>query len=118
MKHNLGGNTYPARGVILAVAVALAAGCVRLPRPVLANTQQTARPSSVNSAAASTKQININTASAGELEKLPGVGKVLAARIIEHRQNFGPFRRPEHLIVVRGISDRRFRLMRALVTAE
>jgi len=118
MKHNLGGNTQAARGVILAVAVALATGCVRFPRPVQTNTQQTTRPSNFDSATAPTKQININTASAGELEKLPGVGKVLAARIIEHRQNFGPFRRPEHLIIVRGVSDRRFRLLRALVNAE
>jgi DNA uptake protein ComE-like DNA-binding protein len=42
----------------------------------------------------------------------------MAARIIEHRQAFGHFRRAEHLIVVRGMSDRRFRVISALVTAE
>jgi len=62
--------------------------------------------------------ININTAPAGELEKLPGIGKGLAARIIEHREKWGPFRRPEHLIIVRGISDRRFRSLRSLITVE
>ena len=61
---------------------------------------------------------NINTAPAGELEKLPGIGKGLAQRIIGHRERFGPFRRPEHLIIVRGISDRRFRALRELVTIE
>jgi len=62
--------------------------------------------------------ININTATANELETLPGIGKGLAERIIEHRERFGPFRRPEHLIIVRGISDKRFRALRDLVTVE
>jgi competence ComEA-like helix-hairpin-helix protein len=62
--------------------------------------------------------ININTAPAAELEKLPGIGKGLAERIIEHRERFGPFRRTEHLIIVRGISDRRFRALRDLITVE
>ncbi len=62
--------------------------------------------------------ININTASANELETLPGIGKTLAERIIEHRERHGPFRRPEHLIIVRGISDKRFRALRKLITAE
>lgn len=64
------------------------------------------------------EQLNINTASARELETLPGIGKALAARIIEHRERYGPFRRTEHLIMVRGISDRRFRELRDLITIE
>src|SRR5436190_11401619 len=63
-------------------------------------------------------RININTASAEELEKLPGIGKALAARIVEHREKYGPFRKPEHLIIVRGISDKRFRALRELITVE
>jgi competence protein ComEA len=66
----------------------------------------------------SPSRININTASADELEKLPGIGKGLAERIIEHREKFGPFRRPEHLIIVRGISDKRFRALQDLITVE
>ena len=64
------------------------------------------------------QRININTASANELETLPGIGRGLAQRIIEHREKYGPFRRPEHLISVRGISDRRFRALRDLITVE
>jgi len=63
-------------------------------------------------------RININIASANELETLPGIGKSLAERIIDHREKYGPFRRPEHLIIVRGISDKRFRALRDLVTVE
>jgi competence ComEA-like helix-hairpin-helix protein len=63
-------------------------------------------------------RININTAAANELETLPGIGPGLAERIVEHRERFGPFRRTEHLIIVRGISDRRFRALRDLVTVQ
>jgi competence protein ComEA len=66
----------------------------------------------------SSKRININTASAQELETLPGIGKALAERIIEHRNKFGPFRKPEHLIIMRGISDKRFQSLRDLITVE
>ncbi len=61
---------------------------------------------------------NINIASVKELEKLPGIGKELAERIVEHREKYGPFRRPEHLIMVRGISDKRFRGLRDSITVE
>ena len=64
------------------------------------------------------QRININTASANELETLPGIGKGLAERIIDHRERFGPFRRTQHLIIVRGISDKRFRALRNMVTVE
>jgi competence ComEA-like helix-hairpin-helix protein len=64
------------------------------------------------------QRINVNTASAIELETLPGIGRALAERIIEHREKFGGFRRPEHLIIVRGISDKRFRALRDLITVE
>jgi competence ComEA-like helix-hairpin-helix protein len=62
--------------------------------------------------------ININTASIEELERLPGIGRGLAARILAHRNQYGRFRRTEHVMLVRGISERRFRAMRALITVE
>lgn len=65
-----------------------------------------------------TSAININTASKFELEKLPGVGAGLAERIIAHRQQYGPFRRPEQLMMVRGISDRKFRELRSMIVVE
>jgi competence ComEA-like helix-hairpin-helix protein len=64
------------------------------------------------------ERININTAATKDLERLPGIGKGLAERIVDHREKYGPFRRPEHLIIVRGISDKRFRALRDLVTVE
>jgi competence protein ComEA len=62
--------------------------------------------------------VDINTASFEELEKLPNVGAKLAQRIVEHREKYGKFRRVEHLILVQGISDRRFRLMQNLIKTE
>ena len=59
--------------------------------------------------------INLNTATSEELETLPGVGKIIAQRIVAHRQRYGPFRRVEHLMMVRGISDRKFRAIRTLI---
>jgi competence protein ComEA len=67
---------------------------------------------------ASAPLVNINDASPAELEKLPGIGRGLAARIVAHRAEYGRYRRPEHLMMVRGISDRRFRALRPLIKAE
>ncbi len=71
-----------------------------------------------NKVSAAENAVNINTASVAELEKLPNVGAKLAQRIIEHREKYGKFRRAEHLILVQGISDRRFRQMQNLIKTE
>lgn len=46
------------------------------------------------------------------------MGPALAARIVEHRERHGPFRRVEHLMSVRGFSERRFRELRPHLAAE
>ena len=48
--------------------------------------------------------VNINTASANELTQLPGIGDVLAARIVAYRETNGPFERIDELAEVEGIS--------------
>ena len=50
--------------------------------------------------------IDLNRASAQELEALPGIGPVLAARIVSRRERHGPFRSGEELLAVRGIGPR------------
>ncbi len=62
--------------------------------------------------------ININTGNVEVLQKLPHVGEKTALNIIEFRQKFGSFRKPEHLLLVRGISDKHFREMRKLIKVE
>lgn len=54
------------------------------------------------------KKININTATKEELEALPGIGPVMAGRIVRHRKISGAFRTVEELVVIRGISRRLF----------
>ncbi|MCX7822462.1 MAG: helix-hairpin-helix domain-containing protein [Syntrophobacterales bacterium] len=52
--------------------------------------------------------ININTANEAELQKLPGIGKVLSKRIVEYRTQHGPFAAPEDLMKVKGITQKKF----------
>lgn len=53
--------------------------------------------------------INLNTASVKQLESLPGIGEVIAKRIIEYRERQGPFRRPEEVIIIDGVSEAKYR---------
>jgi len=50
--------------------------------------------------------VDINRASVEELQRLPGVGPILAQRIVSYRETNGPFRSPEQLAEVPGISPR------------
>ena len=104
--------------LLLACLLAISTlSCARLPRRFLYVSGQTA-PRISQTGNTDAPLININTASSVELEKLPGIGRGLAARIISHRNEYGRFRRAEHLMMVRGISARRFRAMQALITVE
>jgi competence ComEA-like helix-hairpin-helix protein len=53
-------------------------------------------------------RININTADVSGLTKLPGIGKSIAERIIQHRNENGSFKRIEDIMNVRGIGVGRF----------
>jgi competence protein ComEA len=50
--------------------------------------------------------VKVNTATAADLERLPGVGPVLARRIVEHREAKGLFRQLDDLLQVKGIGPR------------
>ena len=60
--------------------------------------------------------INVNTASASELEALPGVGEVIAQAIVDHRTENGPFTSVDQLLDVSGIGDATLEDIRELVT--
>lgn len=116
MRYSVAAHPRLASLLILPITL-LACGCVKLPRHITTAPAQAVR-AGLQQETTSAPPVNINTASFEELEKLPGIGEALAARIVAHRQQYGRFRRAEHLIMVRGISDRRFRAMRTLITVE
>ncbi|MFE6754804.1 helix-hairpin-helix domain-containing protein [Streptomyces sp. NPDC057684] len=66
-------------------------------------------------AAAAAGPIGLNTATAEQLDTLPGVGPVLAQHIIDYRTEHGGFRSVEELREVNGIGDRRFSDLQNLV---
>jgi competence protein ComEA len=62
------------------------------------------------------ERININEATAEELQKLPGIGPVLSSAIIAYRETSGFFAETEELMKVNGIGRKRFEAIRDLVT--
>jgi len=103
------------RIILCCLTAAAAPSCVKLPRRADGGGSQQIH---AQQTPPETPPVSINEASREELEKLPGIGPALAARIVEHRERFGRFRRAEHLLLVRGISERRFLKLRPYVTAE
>ena len=65
---------------------------------------------------ASTAIVNLNTASATDLEGLPGIGAKTAARIVEYRQKNGPFKKVEELMNVRGVGEKNFLKLKPQIT--
>jgi len=61
-------------------------------------------------------KINLNTASAKELTSLPGIGEVLAARIVAYREERGPFQTLDDIMQVSGIGSKVVEEIRDLVT--
>jgi len=60
--------------------------------------------------------VDINTASAIQLEELPGVGPATAAAIVAHREQNGPFSSVDDLLDVRGIGEAKLDALRDLAT--
>lgn len=93
----------------------------------LAAAQEAPKPQAAASAAAPTKKaasthkataqspVNINTATAEELQTLPGIGPAVSRRILDYRQKNGSFKKAEDLMNVRGIGERSFLKLKPLV---
>ena len=62
--------------------------------------------------------VNINTATAAELDTLPGVGPATATKIIEYREANGPFAQIEEIMDVSGIGEAKFEAMKDHIVVE
>jgi competence protein ComEA len=78
--------------------------------------QEGVAPPPVTGSAVAGGLINVNTATATELEELPGVGEVIAQAIVDYRTENGPFTTVDQLIDVSGIGDATLENIRDLVT--
>jgi competence protein ComEA len=90
----------------------------------IGNVNQEASPSTSSSSSASGEnpsanpagRININMASASQLDQLPGIGPVIAGRIVDYRNQNGPFRQLTDLKNVSGIGDAIYDKIKDLIT--
>ena len=97
----------------LPIAAAICAALAISPFPASGQAQEAASTGATRPAGA---VVNINAASADQLEALPGIGASTAARIVEYRQKNGPFRKIEDLMNVRGIGEKSFLRLKPLVS--
>jgi competence protein ComEA len=72
-----------------------------LPAQVLATTTHSAKQNQTVSS-----RVNINSATADQLQVIPGIGEKLAERIVNHRTKNGNFHSPQELTRVRGIGEK------------
>jgi len=93
-------------------AAGAVAGAARPPSPPPA---RPAAPADPCARARSPGAVNINDASAAELQRLPGIGPARAARIIEYRSHHGRFLRLRDLRRVKGIGPRTLERLRPLL---
>jgi|SRR4030095_1898129 len=64
------------------------------------------------------RKININSAFAPDLEILPGIGEVIAERIVDYREQKGGFKKIEDIKKVKGIGEKKFEQIREYITVE
>jgi competence protein ComEA len=73
---------------------------------------------SQNNAGSSQSKVNINTATAEELQNIPGIGPSKAKAIVEYRTQNGPFKKEEDIKNVTGIGDKTYEKLADSITAK
>lgn len=78
--------------------------------------QQSAPAAAESSDSPRAGAVNLNTATAAQLESLPGIGAKTAQRILEYRQKSGGFKKLEELMNVKGIGEKSFLKLKPHIT--
>ena len=91
--------------VLAALASFMAAAAPVAPSALAAPPALDAKGESDREAGSSSK-VDVNRAGVEELRSLPGIGPSLAERIVQHRQEHGPFRTVDELLAVKGIGPK------------
>lgn len=102
-------------GTVADLVRSCAPGWTPEPAPVAMPEPPAARANSVPVAPAGPAVVDLDRATVQELDALPGIGPVLARRIVEHRQAHGGFRSVDELLAVPGIGPRLLERLRPLV---
>jgi competence ComEA-like helix-hairpin-helix protein len=113
-----------AGGIALLLAQGGPAGVVITPPAELARSDQDApgsliipgKPGDLGDLGATRGLLDLNSATASELEVLPGVGPVLSGRVVVYREANGRFERADQLMAVTGIGPATYEAIRDLVT--
>ena len=87
----------------------------RLAAGLLALTFLTFGWMAATAASAEIEPLDLNRATAQELIELPGIGEAMAKRILDFREQNGPFKRVEDLMKIKGIGEKSFEKLRPYV---
>lgn len=74
--------------------------------------------SSAGSSVGTEQKVSLNQATEGQLEELPGIGEVLAGRIVEWRETHGRFSKIEQLLEIEGIGSKKFEQLKDKVSVD
>jgi competence protein ComEA len=101
------------RRLMFAVAIVIA---TLIASPSSAWAQAAKGRGAAKAKATATDPINLNAATAAQLQTLPGVGASAAQRILDYRQKNGSFKKIEELMNVKGIGEKSFLKLKPLIT--
>src|SRR5215212_1190698 len=101
------------RRFMFAVAMLIA---TLIASPSSSAAQAAKRGGAAKAKATATDPINLNAATAAQLQTLPGVGASAAQRILDYRQKNGSFKKIEELMNVKGIGEKSFLKLKPLIT--
>ncbi len=105
-------------GALALVALGIIAWQQQRPPLVIHEEPVAAQGQAWDAQLAAARQIDINTASRAQLERLPGVGPALAVQIVDDREAHGPFGAPEDLTRVKGIGPKTYESLRDDITVK